>query len=99
MSVGPCAEVSDEERCQQLTTWLGRAVQVDHAKYTLKLTGTKRLKLKSEILLSTSDMLLSTSALKFNLRLYSLENTTKIRRKASPGSGNGWRKTILLLSR
>jgi hypothetical protein len=41
----------------------GRAVQLDPIKPTLKPTGTKRLKLKWE-------MLLSISAFKFNLRRY-----------------------------
>jgi len=41
----------------------GRAVQADPIKPTLKPTGTKRLKLKCDILLSTS-------AFKFNLRRY-----------------------------
>jgi len=41
----------------------GRAVQVDTIKFNLKLCGTERLKL-------TCDILLSTSAEKFNLRRY-----------------------------
>ena len=41
----------------------GRAVQIDPIKPTLQRTGNKRLKLKC-------DMLLSTSAFKFNLRCY-----------------------------
>jgi len=41
----------------------GRAVQVDPIEPKLKLPGTKRLKLKCDILLSTS-------AFKFNLRRY-----------------------------
>jgi hypothetical protein len=44
----------------------GRAVQVDPIRPTLKPTGTKRLKLNC-------DVLLSTSAFEFNLRRYSLE--------------------------
>ena len=44
---------------------LGRAVQVDPIKPKLKPPGTKRLKLRIKILLSTS-------AFKFNLRRYSL---------------------------
>jgi hypothetical protein len=42
----------------------GRAVQVDPMKLTLKLPGTKRLKLEF-------DELLSSFAFKFNLRRYS----------------------------
>jgi hypothetical protein len=45
-------------------TALGRAVQVDPMNSKLKPPGTKRLKLKCDILLSTS-------AFKFNLRCYS----------------------------
>jgi hypothetical protein len=46
---------------------LGRAVQVDPIKPTLKAPGTKRLKLKCH-------KLLSSFAFKFNLRRYSLDN-------------------------
>ena len=47
----------------------GRAVQVDPVKPTLKQPGTKRLKLKCDILLSTS-------SLKFNLRRHTTVSST-----------------------
>jgi len=45
----------------------GRPVQVDAIKPTLKAPGTKRLKLRC-------DVLLSTSAFKFKLRRYTMED-------------------------
>jgi len=49
----------------------GRAVQVDPIKPALKAPGTKRLKLKC-------DVLLSTSAFKFNVRRYTAAVATAV---------------------
>jgi hypothetical protein len=54
----------------------GRAVQVDPMRPKLKPPGTKRLKLKCDILLSTS-------AFKFNLRCYSPVSPSAPRRRCS----------------
>jgi len=54
----------DGNQLTSLPSELGRAVQVDPIKPTLKPTGTKRLKLKW-------DEVLSSFAFKFNLRRYS----------------------------
>jgi hypothetical protein len=66
---------------------LGTTVQVDPMKPELKPPGTKRLKLKCDILLSTS-------AFKFNLRRYTLGGTCARawRRCASPTSVAIWQR-------
>ncbi len=57
--------------CDALYMNLGRAVQVDPLKYKLKAPGAKRLKL-------TCDIVLSTSAFKFNLRRYIVDDAFPI---------------------
>ena len=62
-----------QRRGRRRRSWhQGRAVQVDPMKPQLKLPGTKRLKLEC-------DVLLSTSAFKFNVRRY----TTKAAKEAA----------------
>ena len=59
-------ELATEPNCCKVDSdflYQGRAVQVDPIKSKLKLPGTKRLKLNR-------DVLLSTSAIMFNLRRY-----------------------------
>jgi len=61
---------TDADKQEGIDLFLGRAVQVDPIKPTLKAPGTKRLKLKY-------DELLSHLAFKFNLRRYTWVTTTQ----------------------
>jgi len=63
----------------------GRAMQVDPIKPTVKVPGTKRLKL-------ICDILLSTSAFKFNLRRYNLEDTEELVTGVEKHGAGKWTK-------
>jgi len=66
---GPAAHGAPHLHDAQRAHQHGMAVQVDPMRPNLKPRGTKRLKLKCDILLSTS-------AFKFNLRHYSMAGVT-----------------------